>query len=287
MSTLVTFPGRSGDLLWALPSVRALAEQEGAPVDFLVSSKYGSLQPLIEQQSYIRHCMIGYTWDVQETAPMTPRIPAQFIGIVNGDSCDLLDPVVGAYDRVIHLGYDGWPAAPLPYDIANRAGVAIDLRRPWITSPGWPQVRADITIGFTDEWFELKYGIVKLLEEKWPAYEADPCQTILLPAGSRWATETENYMGPTTWEQAAKWISTSQVFFGCCSALHVLAVALGIPCVIMEPAEARWNPVFWPLGTAGPEVTLVRGGDGKPTHDARHCAEALSARLGLAEKEER
>lgn len=275
MSTLLTFPGRHGDLLWMLPTARAISEQDGAPVDLLISAKYGSLAPLIDQQPYIRSCIPSPIWEVQETAPMSPRVPPN----VFWEHC--------GYDRVLHLGYDGWPGAPLPYDIAGRAGVEIDLRRPWIAQSRWPQCESAITIGFTDEWFELKYGVVKLLEERWPEHRGDVTKTILLPAGSRWDLEAEHYMGPTTWEQATHWISTSEVFFGCCSALHVLAVALGIPAVIMEPAEARHHPIFWPLGTTGPEVTLVLGGDGKPTHDARHCAEALSARLRLTEKEGR
>ena len=59
----------------------------------------------------------------------------------------------------------------------------------------------------------------------------------------------------------------------------VLAVALGVPAVIVEPNPMRHNPIFWPLGMDGPQVTCVKGGDGKPTHDARHTADVLREKL--------
>jgi hypothetical protein len=50
---------------------------------------------------------------------------------------------------------------------------------------------------------------------------------------------------------------------------------MGKPCVIMEPMTERLNPIFWPLGQDGPQVTLVRGNDRQATFDARHTAETL------------
>jgi hypothetical protein len=43
--------------------------------------------------------------------------------------------------------------------------------------------------------------------------------------------------------------------------------------------EARWNPIFYPLGKTG-RVRLVTGNDGLPTIDARHTAEVLREVLG-------
>src|SRR5262245_63210788 len=68
-----TMPGRHGDILWALPTVRALAEQAGAPIDLVISEKYGSLKDLIRRQPYIADVVVLADWQVQETAPMTPR----------------------------------------------------------------------------------------------------------------------------------------------------------------------------------------------------------------------
>ncbi len=47
--TLCTFPGRYGDIIWALPTVRGISEVEG-PVDLLIAGEFASIVPLLEQQ---------------------------------------------------------------------------------------------------------------------------------------------------------------------------------------------------------------------------------------------
>jgi hypothetical protein len=75
MRVLVTFPGRYGDLLWALPSVRAVSEAIGGPVDLVIAGPFGSIVPLLEQQDYLGTVTARPDWVVQDTAPMTPRTP--------------------------------------------------------------------------------------------------------------------------------------------------------------------------------------------------------------------
>jgi hypothetical protein len=103
-------------------------------------------------------------------------------------------------------------------------------------------------------------------------------QSMCGTPGSRW--QTEAWHGITSWETAAGLIASSQLFLGCCSALHVLACGLGVPVVLMEPNPHRHHVNFYPYGTEGPRVTLVRGNDGQPTFDARHVLDAV--RAGLA-----
>lgn len=263
MRVLVTHPGRHGDLLWALPAIRALYEATGAQIDLGTSPKYAGLVTLIEQQPYVHHAFAISGWEIQETAPMTPREPP---GLPDG------------YDQVYHLGYEGWPAVPLPFDVAKRVGVPIDLGRPWITVPTTRR-QIPVAVGFTDEHFELKYGLWTLLIALEGHSLAD-WSSLSGHRGSRWVEE--GYHGPVSWLLAAELLAVSQVFFGCCSALHVLACALGKPCVLMEPNPQRHHPIFWPYGMDGPQVTIVRGGDGQPTFDARHCADALRKALEQA-----
>lgn len=280
-----THPGRHGDILWALPTVRAIAAAYGESVHLTIPTQYGSLAPLLAQQAYIASVLAREDWVVEQTAPITPRTPPTW-------------ETTRTADRIFHLGYDGWPTPTLPEDVYERCaklGVgegqkygdpilpSLDLTTPWLTAP--PVTEADrraIVIGFTDEHFELKFGIVELLEPQFP-------DTYVLEApGSRWTTEARpvwtfhdyETTGADSWERAAQYIAASRVFFGCCSALHVLAVGLGVPTVVMEPNPQRLNPVFWPGGQDGPQVRLVRGNDGQATWDARHCAEALRAALG-------
>lgn len=195
---------------------------------------------------------------------MQPRIP----------------PAPIAADLVVHGGYEGWPARPLPYEIWNTAAGQIskpysrvpDLHRPWITVFPWQFIPDTITIGFSDEWFELKFGVSQLLSAA-PALDGNSGFYLAAP-GSRWTKEAG--LDGIGWIEAARRIAVSDVFFGCCSALHVLAIAIGKPCVIMEPNSQRHHSIFWPLGMAGPQVWCVLGGDGQPTFDARHCADTLT-----------
>lgn len=268
MRILVTHPGRHGDLLWALASVRALFEATGAEIDLATSPKYASLCPLIEAQPYIHHAAAIPEWQIEESAPITPREPPG---------------VGGGYDHVFHLGYRGWPALPLPAETFQILWeqtapcrpwwkpLELHLEQPWITVEG-PGAPCEIAIGFTDEWFELKVGIVTLLERRLP----DRLLPIFAP-GSRW--DREAWGQPCDWLTAARAIRNSDLFLGCNSALHVLACALGKQAVLMEPAPARHHPIFYPYGKAGGRVTLVTGTDGQPTFDSRHCHDAIEQAL--------
>lgn len=188
------------------------------------------------------------------------------------------------YDRTFHLGYAGWPEEPLPYECCRIANITrdakreprltIDLARPWIgggaSSPGL----GAIGLGWSDEWFELKYGLTRLLEFTRPSMR--PTHGFLLCApGSRW--EQEAQFKATAWIDNAREMAMASTFVGCCSALHVLACAVGVPRVlILEPNPQRHHPVFYPYGQNGPRTVLIRGGDGQPTFDARHLVDAIT-----------
>lgn len=265
MRILASLPGRNGDQLWSLPTVRALAESYDQSITVCLSAKYAGLQSLIAAQPYVEDVLVLSDWVVEESAPISPRIP----------------PTLPDHDRHFPLGYAGWPTPDLPRDIYRNALLAyedpqglqpLDLKRPWITVVG-AAVPCALAIGFTAEYFELKVGLVTLLERtvRLPSL-------VIVPVGSRWQTERPHgsyalYL--SDWLDAARLIRNSDLFFGCCSALHVLAVAIGTPVVLMEPNPQRWNDVFYPLGKSGPQVTLVLGGDGQPTFDARHCADVI------------
>jgi hypothetical protein len=264
MRILCTHPGRAGDLLWALPCVRAVSEAFGQPVDLLTTGEFASLGPLLLQQPYVGEFCAAEGWRLSEG-----RTPSLF---------------TGEWDRVYHLGYQRWPEFVLPLEAhsnlvqrwkdADGPVPAIDLARPWITAT--PDADADIACGFTEAWFELKLGLLFSVEWQLGLTRLVQCT----PVGSRWTTETAGLcVAESDWLEAARLIAGATLFFGDCSALHVLAVALGTRVILCEPMEARWNPIFYPLGMDGPQVTIVRGNDGQPTFDARHCADALREAL--------
>lgn len=253
-------PGRHGDILWSLPTCRALAQAAGEPIDLVVSEQYRTLVPLLETGApYLRCVWADPTWHVRESAPMTPARPPS---------------APAEYARVVHLGYERWPMNVLPAE-AYLAAVAqwgdglprLDLDTPWINPPEEVSYRRDVdfALGFTDEWFELKYGLLQLLMRRFT-------RAIVVTNSPRW--ENEGGFPPCSWTRAVDALRSAPVFLGCCSALHVLACAIGKPVVLMEPAEARWHEVFYPYGKQG-RVTLVVGNDRRPTWDARHVAEAI------------
>jgi len=268
MRILVTHPGRHGDVLWSLPAIRALFEATHAQIDVATSPKYAGLVALIAAQPYVHHAFAIPDWAIEESAPITPREPPGL------DASD--------YDQVYHLGYKGWPLQPLPYEAfgllleqtAHLQGLTLDLQRPWITVPLTGELDLSVVYGWSDEHFELKYGVTELVKYRLLTERGH----VIHPLESRWAHEAPPFT-PEGWGTSAQWIARTRVFLGCCSALHVLACALGIPCVIMEPAEARWNPIFWPFGKVGPQVTLVLGNDGQPTFDARAVAHEIRRAL--------
>jgi len=263
---LVTHPGRYGDCLWALPTVRALSETFRTKIDLLLSPNYSSdaFRELLHAQPYVGHVFVNQEWEIVETAPMTPRIPPN------------LPP---GYDRIIHLGYDGWPSLTLPYEMCGLAEKQVPLTvgsfnlAPWIGTP-W-KLPCDIAVGFSEEYYELKYGLDRLLWEHCALPMArQPLRVVNVSGGHRWDLDNP-------WTAAASWIAGAKLFVGCCSALHVLACAVGTPVLLVEPAPARHHDIFYPFGKLGPQVQLLTGGDGLPTFDSRHLTDAVDARLGL------
>jgi hypothetical protein len=265
MRILCTHPGRFGDLLWALPTVRALSESFKTTVDLLLSPSYSPepLLRLIASQPYIGSVWVANDWLILETAPITPRQPPS---------------VPSGYDRIIHLGYESWPSLSLPWEMCGLAEKQVpllagtfDLDRPWITSSF--TLSCDVAVGFSDEYFEMKYGLERLLWEHLTLNGKEATRRVVnVSGGPRWHTQNP-------WGMAAAWIGGATLFVGCCSALHVLACAMGVPVILVEPQPARHHDVFYPYGKLGPQVLLLTGNDGLPTFDARHLCDAVDAQL--------
>ena len=285
MRILATFPGKHGDALWALPTLRAASEAAGEPVDLLLSPAYGSagFLALLRAQPYLGRVDVCPTWTVQNTAPMTPWSP--FEETLHHEALPE-GRTLAEYAQVVHLGYREWPTAPLPryvYEIARREYpglplAPLDLERPWVvprvTRPDWWNSRRPVHLaeGWTDEWFELKVGLSTLLDR----HDSD-WDLICMSTSPRWNGEAGN--SAYSWIEAADVIRQADLFVGDCSALHVLACAVGTRVVLVEPNAMRHADVFYPYGKAGPRVRLVLGNDARPTNDARHCIDEIEAAL--------
>jgi len=271
---LTSFPGKLGDIMWSLPAIREISRQAGEPVDLIIGGKYSPILELLKLQPYLNQVTALEGWEEGDFASWEPQVN-------------------GSYEKVYHLRYEWWPSRALPietYHQAIKQGAVKDqallTEVPWITLPPIHQPsRQDIYLGWTDEWFELKLGLSWILD-----YTKELPELVqVVPRGSRWDTETE-CLGSSRWSiykqgwlETAAVLASCKLYVGCLSAQWVLANALGVPCVVCEPNQARHNPIFWwdgPMEKDGkPRNRMVMGNDGKPTWDARALVQTIKEEL--------
>lgn len=271
MTILCTMPGHFGDILWALPTMRLLAKRHDTKVDFLTSPPFEPILELVQRQPYILETWTGKDWiETEDTAEY--RVPP---------TCDC-----GDYEEVYHLGYSEWPTDILSDFIRESVGFRDDpplhMTSAWVRAGDIPHRDTVIAVSFTENHIELKMGILLGLIAQLPV---DITWKLLLPPKGLYhrAWEWVEVAGypvefcETNWVQAAAEISSADLFFGCLSAPWVLANAVGTPTVIMEPMEARHNPIFWRNATKN---HLVIGNDDKPTFDLRATRDMIKTVLG-------
>jgi hypothetical protein len=304
---LCTFPGKFGDILWAMATVKEIARQNGAPVDFCLSNETKSLIPLLRLQPYIRSAWVEEADWVGDPGRGQQIVPGwEVVSRHQKPGCPY-----ERYEKIHHLHYKGWPSSQLPIEILYSAEdnealpdiVDKPFQPPWITlpedlHPG--QQENFVYLGWSEEWFELKLGLTHLLwdsevRQRWADAQHAHIGTssrimdfrLTHMEGSRWQDApipSEIYRGERTeWIDAARSIVSCGLYVGCLSAQWVLANALGIPCVVVEPDPARHNPIFWwhgPIESDGlPRNTIVRGNDGKPTFDGRAAVAGVAAAI--------
>lgn len=102
-------PGKMGDTLWALPSVRALCEKHDAVCDFYTSDYCLPLKDLVEYQPYIRQMIVpaGYTITSMDCGCQPAEMP--------------IDP--RGYAAVYQMGFHGVPFGCIGGYIAEKAGL--------------------------------------------------------------------------------------------------------------------------------------------------------------------
>lgn len=105
----ITHPGKIGDALFSLPTIRYLAEKSGNPVDFYTSEYCEPLRSLYEYQSCVGEFVIskdyiieGYDMGIR---PYTVPVP------------------YGLYDTVYHLGFRSIPNKRLDWWMAESVGI--------------------------------------------------------------------------------------------------------------------------------------------------------------------
>ncbi len=271
---VVTHPGKLGDLLWGLPTVRKLSEREGAPVSLYLSAWCEPLAHLLHKQAYIADVVVDKAWHPPDTAPLSMYPPTS-----------LTDQI-----PVVVLGYESWPSLPLPYEQAALAGRELDdhALRPWIQATPFAKSEfpASVLFHWTDRWFELKLGLTEYLAQRLTSVSV---RVSCGPSG-RWPGQWIHGQPviPNDFATLARKILSVEVVVTDNSAVHVLCAALGKPVIVIEPETDRHHPIFWPGAgqddnghwfrrntQLGKLIHPLLGGDHKPTFDCRHALDAI------------
>lgn len=105
----VTMPGKLGDALYTLPTIRYLAEKSGQPVDFYTSDYCKPLKELFEYQSCIDKFVIAADYKAERfdlgVQPYAVPVP------------------IGDYDTTYHLGFRAIPDKRLDWWMAESVGI--------------------------------------------------------------------------------------------------------------------------------------------------------------------
>lgn len=235
MSVACTFPGKYGDLLWSLPTVRAIAALYAQPVDLWVMPAFASICPLLELQPYIRNAYGLPGWNYID------------------DACGarpLEHPPIPGYSHVFDLGYKSWPDRPLVEFIAWQAGIDPSGNPLPFIDPPFVTANDDDPCG-ADPFVTLSFIFPQKVDIFWKPLAAEiERRTGKAPRAV--------YVPDLPWAPAAQAIKASNLFIGDRSANYVLAHGLGKPILTYETDSGRHNPIF--SCPAGREKLIVPQG---------------------------
>lgn len=227
---LATFPGKFGDILWSLPTVREIADQVGEKIDFAVMPSYESLVPLLKEQAYIDDAFVlpkweclGSPWGDQPWQPTHEAVK------------DLK-----VYDKWWHLGYRCHPRehALIDFTAFQQEIKLRPLPLPFISvdSLKWekacyrkaPGEKGDkykvnfVSYGFNGEYSVEKHMFIEELKSRLNYLEFVD-------------------IGQVSWLEATGFLQSKDCIchVGCRTSLHVLAHGIGKKVILFEPNPSK------------------------------------------------
>lgn len=247
---LCTFSGPYGDILWSLPTVRAISQMVGEKVDMATMPEYESLKPLIGYQSYIDEALVIPEWKCEGSPhgnqPWLPQVRMEKY-----------------YNMVFHLTYQAHPGIggkrlPLIDFIAYQRGIKfVENPLPFIDVP--PSLGLDcqglpspyVALAFNDRHPELKLRFLEMLRK---------ANVPLVDVNQR------------PWLRSGSLIKNAICFVGCRSSNNVLAHGVGQKNIfIYEPDHNRkWDGPFGDVFGC-PYGTEISCGDVEPEVAACNC----------------
>jgi hypothetical protein len=224
---LCTFPGKYGDILWSLPTVREISRLTGGPVDFFVMPYYDNMKELFECQTYIDKTGSFKEWlrkgsDYGDQPWQPPK--------------HLEEP----YRQHWHLGYRAHPGVsapemPLVHFTAFQQG--IQLHQPVVP---FIEVDDDLDFAIMDRHMEamrqnriVSYAFNDQYQRQKNIFFQDLWKAMM---GTGVEFLNLNMVG---WKEAAWMIKSSFVYVGDRSACWVLATGMGKKTITFEPHPMR------------------------------------------------
>lgn len=213
----VSHPGKIGDVLYALPTVRFLCELHQAKADFYTSSYCAPLTSLLEYQPFIRSVVIpsAYVSEHMELGVQPWQMP------IAADD----------YAAVYQLGFRAWPEKSLIDHIAESVGAPTGLPISY-SFPDTPTMATPYIVmapGPADQYRQFYLEVARLSQ----------IPAVVVGAEGEYLGKGIDRTGLGMLE-TLPWLAGARGFVGGMSSQLVLANAFPMPKVIPIPiAEAR------------------------------------------------
>ena len=245
MKIAVTMPGKIGDALYALPTIRYLYQQTGAAIDFYTSTYCAPIVPLFEYQSCVERVII----------PAEYRIERMDMGVQPWEM-----PIYGEYDAIHHLGFKSVPNTALHQYMAAQIGIneplAIEYEAPLpqecgVLVPESPYICL-ATRGMT-----TFLGLFSDVSDRF--------QTCIIGASGEYMGHGLDYTGLSLL-QTASLLAHSVGFVGLMSSQLVLANGFDIPRVAPHDGKSwdmshvvNYHRNFYPIHPSADDVMRLLG----------------------------
>lgn len=205
-------PGKMGDALYALPTIRELSKKHNSKVDFYTSSYCSGLKSLFEWQSYIRYFKVLDDYKIKGT----------YCGIQPWDM-----PVPKSYEHIYQLGFKSTPNKNLPQYIADSAGInkiSLKIEFPSLRTLNEPYIVISKRLGTIRHPHCVKLFNQIIKESKLPA--------VIVGGSNEYLGNGINQTGMSFLDTIA-WIHNSTCFIGNMSSQLVLANYTKVPKIVV------------------------------------------------------
>jgi len=210
-----THPGKLGDALYSLPSIREISRRHERKVDFYTSSYCAPLRRLFEAQNCIDRFIVAPGYVLQDFS-------------CGGQPWFV--PVPDEYDVVYQMGFQAIPDRSLPDHISSSMGLPIGL--PIIYDHDLPQLDIDEPYIISAPRPGLPFREIA---------DRSPIRVVEI-GGTGEGTGSPRALDKTGLDmlEVLPWLAHARGFVGYHSAMLVLANGFPIPKVVWTPSNAQW-----------------------------------------------